>query len=93
MDNSVITGMQLNLRLPLTFDFSVTVIGATDLRDPWDASPPTLKIMGDRMYLVFSDFLQLVAIFRCALREAYSASIDLLAEFKGEGKYIVEGNG
>ena len=43
--------------------------------------------------LVFSDFLQLVAIFRCALREAYSASVDLLAEFKGEGKYIVERNG
>jgi len=38
-------------------------------------------------------FFQLAVIFRCALWETDSASTDLLAEFKGEGKKSREWNG
>ena len=68
------------------------LIRATILCDPWDASRPTLEITGTK-YLDPSNFCNWPSFFCWELREAYSASPDLLAELKGEGKKSRKGNG
>ena len=46
-------------------------IRATTLWDPWDASPPTLEIVGTKCIFGPLQLLQPAVIFRWALREAY----------------------
>jgi len=47
-------------------------IRATTLWDPWDASPPTLEIVGTKCIFGPLQLLQPAVIFRWALREAYT---------------------
>jgi len=68
-------------------------MGATTLWDPWDASRPALEITGTPSVFGRLQLLQLAVVFRSALWEAGSASTDLSAGFKVEGKKSSEGNG
>ena len=77
-----------SLLLPRASRTLATPIGATALWDQWDASPPTSEIVGAPSVFSPLQLLQLVTILRCALRKAYRASRDFLAEFKGEGKEL-----
>ena len=55
-------------------------------RDPRDASHPTLGDQGDPIVFGPLQLLQLAAVFsQCTVGRLYSASKDLLAEFKGGG--------
>ena len=72
---------------------SLAVDSNTGAEGPARRVPSNLGDHGDPMYLVPSNFCNWLLFFRCALWDAYSASGDLLAEFKGEGNKSRKGNG
>jgi len=72
-----------------------TVMGATALWDPWDASPPTLEIVhGDQVYLVPSNFCNWLSFYRALWEHTghpQTSKMDLMGgQRKREGQEMGE---